>query len=105
MCSKSARELIIDLHCVSSQDKLAELKLQHTNLQELLGALKDDPAHSAVRLTEWHSKLGELRLKEMKIRENERCVGVGVCGCECECVWMWGRELSEIVIDDVCVSE
>ena len=63
-----------------SQDKLAELTLQHTNLQELLGALKDDPAHSAARLTEWHSKLGELRLKEMRtVRENERCVRV--CGC------------------------
>ena len=74
-CIKSAREIIIDFHCVSSQDKLAELTLQHTNLQELLGALKDDPAHSAVRLTEWHSKLGELRLKEMRtVRENERCV-------------------------------
>ena len=80
MCIKSARELIIDLCCVSSQDKLAELTLQHTNLQELLGALKDDPAHSAVRLTDWHSKLGELRLKEMRtVRENERWVRVWGC--------------------------
>ncbi len=61
-----------------SQDKLAELSLQHSNLQELLGALTDRTSSSvAARLTEWHARLGEMRLREMKTnRENGRYVCV-----------------------------
>lgn len=58
------------------QDKLAELELQHSNLQELLGVLRDQSKGStaaAGKLTEWHAKLGEMRLKEMRVtRMNER---------------------------------
>ena len=50
------------------QDKLSELELQHSNLQELLGALRDHSKTStaAAKLTEWHAKLGEMRLTEMR---------------------------------------
>ena len=55
---------------------MTELELQHSNLQELLGALTDPTTvTAAARLTEWHARLGEARLREMKTsRENTRFV-------------------------------
>ena len=60
-----------------TQDKLGELELQHSNLQELLGVLREQskgaPSQTAGKLMEWHAKLGEMRLKEMRAaRNNER---------------------------------
>ena len=59
------------------QDKLGELELQHSNLQELLGVLREQSQGSssvaAGKMMEWHAKLGEMRLKEMRLaRTNER---------------------------------
>lgn len=44
------------------QEKMAELELQHSNLQELLATLKDTKS-SAAKVMEWHAKLGEMRLQ------------------------------------------
>ena len=62
------------------QDKLGELELQHSNLQELLGVLREQSkgasSQAAGKLMEWHAKLGEMRLKEMRVaRNNERWRG------------------------------
>lgn len=56
------------------QDKLSELEVQQINLEELIATLRDSSAGSATaRLTEWHSKLGELRLVERRlIRSNQQ---------------------------------
>ena len=43
-----------------------QLELQHSNLQELMASLKDSKS-TAAKLTEWHAKLGEMRLQEMKL--------------------------------------
>ena len=48
------------------QEKLLQLELQHSNLQELMASLKDSKS-TAAKLTEWHAKLGEMRLQEMKL--------------------------------------
>ena len=47
------------------QLKLGELNLQQANLQELIVSLQS-PADSTPKLLEWHAKLGEARLREMK---------------------------------------
>lgn len=61
---------------LSHQMKLAELELQHSNLQELIGALREQStsmSSAAGRLTEWHAKLGEMRLQELRLkRANEK---------------------------------
>ena len=59
-----------------SQEKLLQLETQHGNLQELMASLRDTKS-AAAKLTEWHAKLGEMRLQEMKLnraveRERER---------------------------------
>ena len=60
------------------QDKLAELEVQHSNLQELLGVLREQSRGSSAaagKLMEWHAKLGEMRMREMKLsRTSERYV-------------------------------
>lgn len=48
-----------------AEDKLAELKLQHDGLQELMATLKD--GKGAAKVTEWHAKMGEIRLQDLKL--------------------------------------
>ena len=55
--ARSEREL--------AEDKLAELELQHEHLQELMATLKDN--RGAAKVTEWHSKMGEIKLKDLKL--------------------------------------
>lgn len=55
--AKSDREL--------AEDKLVELKLQHDGLQELMATLKD--GKGAAKVTEWHAKMGEIRLQDLKL--------------------------------------
>ena len=51
------------------REKVAEehqrLIVQQANLQELVSAVKDNKG-AVAKMAEWHSKLGELRLKEMR---------------------------------------
>ena len=49
----------------AAEDRLAELKLQHDALQELMATLKD--GKGAAKVTEWHAKMGELRLQDLKL--------------------------------------
>lgn len=49
----------------AAEDRLAELKLQHDGLQELMATLKD--GKGAAKVTEWHTKMGELRLQDLKL--------------------------------------
>lgn len=49
----------------AAEDKLAELKLQHDGLQELMCTLKD--GKGAAKVTEWHAKMGEIRLQDLKL--------------------------------------
>lgn len=49
----------------AAEDKLAELKLQHEGLQELMATLKD--GKGAAKVTEWHAKMGEIRLQDLKL--------------------------------------
>lgn len=49
----------------AAEDKLAELKLQHDGLQELMATLKD--GKGAAKVTEWHAKMGEIRLQDLKL--------------------------------------
>ena len=46
------------------EDKLAELELQHTGLQDLIATLKD--GKGAQKVAEWHSKMEQLRLEQLK---------------------------------------
>ena len=52
--------------------------MQKKNLEELVAALQDlssnpNSASASTRMIEWHSKLGELRLVEMRVtRANQR---------------------------------
>ena len=68
---------------MSLQDKVLELEVQKSNLEELIAAIRDssqdhtqkDPqsCSAAARLTEWHAKLGELRLVELRVtRTNQQ---------------------------------
>ena len=45
---------------LSLQERVAELEVQQSNLDELLAALKD-PQNMSGKLMEWHAKLGEAR--------------------------------------------
>lgn len=49
----------------AAEDRLAELKLQHDGLQELMATLKD--GKGAAKVTEWHAKMGELRLQDLRL--------------------------------------
>ncbi|RMX41053.1 hypothetical protein pdam_00003250 [Pocillopora damicornis] len=49
----------------AAEDKLSELQLQHDGLQELMGTLKD--GKGAAKVTEWHAKMGEIRLQDLKL--------------------------------------
>lgn len=49
----------------AAEDRLAELKLQHDGLQEIMATLKD--GKGAAKVTEWHAKMGELRLQDLKL--------------------------------------
>ncbi|PFX18289.1 Centrosomal protein of 290 kDa [Stylophora pistillata] len=49
----------------AAEDKLAELQLQHDGLQELMATLKD--GKGAAKVTEWHAKMGEIRLQDLKL--------------------------------------
>lgn len=57
-----------------SQTKLMELEAQQLNLEELVSSLHDSsPGSAAARLTEWHAKLGNLRLVELRLtRTNQQ---------------------------------
>jgi len=46
------------------EDKLACLKVQYSSLQELISTLKD--GKGANKVVEWHGKMEELRLEELK---------------------------------------
>nr|XP_006816174.1 PREDICTED: centrosomal protein of 290 kDa-like [Saccoglossus kowalevskii] len=46
------------------EDKLAEIELQHKGIQELIETIKD--GKGASKVAEWHSKLQEMRLQELK---------------------------------------
>ena len=46
------------------EDKLVELELQHTGLQDLIATLKD--GKGAQKVAEWHSKMEQLRLEQLK---------------------------------------
>ena len=43
---------------------MAELELQHTGLQDLIATLKD--GKGAQKVAEWHSKMEQLRLEQLK---------------------------------------
>lgn len=49
----------------AAEDKLSELQLQHDGLQELMCTLKD--GKGAAKVTEWHAKMGEIRLQDLKL--------------------------------------
>ena len=51
-----------------------ELEAQQLNLEELVASLRDsNPGSAAARLTEWHAKLGNLRLVELRLtRTNQQ---------------------------------
>lgn len=51
-----------------------ELGVQQSNLEELIRVLRDStPESTTSRLTEWHAKLGEMRLVELRLsRANEK---------------------------------
>lgn len=49
---------------VAVEDKLACLKVQYSSLQELISTLKD--GKGASKIVEWHGKMEELRLEELK---------------------------------------
>ncbi|XP_077999910.1 centrosomal protein of 290 kDa-like [Glandiceps talaboti] len=46
------------------EDKLAEIELQHKGLHELIETIKD--GRGANKVAEWHSKMQEMRLQELK---------------------------------------
>eukprot|EP00052_Salpingoeca_macrocollata_P029083 m.289747 g.289747 ORF g.289747 m.289747 type:complete len:2313 (-) comp22944_c0_seq3:29-6967(-) len=48
------------------EDRLAELQLQHTSLQELLSTLRS--GSGAEKTVQWHSKLEETRLNELRVK-------------------------------------
>lgn len=56
------------------REQREQLAVQQTNLQDLISASKDSRS-AAARLTECHSKLGELRLKEMRYERQTRKMG------------------------------
>ena len=70
---------VLNIPCVSStynplfqtneerlkvEDKLAEVELQHNGLQDLIATLKD--GKGAQKVAEWHSKMEQLRLEQLK---------------------------------------
>ncbi|XP_048578634.1 centrosomal protein of 290 kDa isoform X2 [Nematostella vectensis] len=59
-----------------AEDKLSELELKHRNLEELIATLKD--GKGAAKVTEWHAKMNEIRLQDLKLnrtidRMKEQC--------------------------------
>ncbi|XP_052811330.1 centrosomal protein of 290 kDa-like [Mya arenaria] len=50
------------------EDRLAALELQHRSLQELMLTLKD--GRGAAKVKEWHGKMDNLRLEELKHRRH-----------------------------------
>ena len=60
---------------LSFQDKLLDLKVQQANLEELVVSLRQSsPDNTApATITEWQSKLGDLRLVELRLtRANQK---------------------------------
>ncbi|XP_072914961.1 centrosomal protein of 290 kDa isoform X2 [Hemitrygon akajei] len=53
----------------TAEDKALELELKLKGLEELIGTLKD--AKGAQKVTEWHSKIEELRLQDLRMN---RCL-------------------------------
>ena len=49
----------------AAEDKLAELRIQHENVQELMATLRD--GKGATKVAEWHAKIGEIRLQDLKL--------------------------------------
>jgi len=48
------------------EDKNAALELQHRTLQDLIATLKD--GRGAAKVMEWHNKMDDVRLEELKQR-------------------------------------
>ncbi|CAB4024196.1 centrosomal of 290 kDa-like, partial [Paramuricea clavata] len=48
--------------------QLVELELKHKNLEELLSTLKD--GKGAAKVIEWHKRIEEIRLKDLKLNRN-----------------------------------
>ena len=46
-------------------DQLSELELKHQGLQELIQTLQD--GKGAAKVAEWHSKMQETRLQQLKL--------------------------------------
>lgn len=71
-------DVLVPAHFPHPQDKLLELGVQQKNLEELIVSLREASSDKGTtsapaRLTEWHSKLGELRLVELRVtRANQR---------------------------------
>lgn len=56
---------------IKIEDKLAEVELQHKGLQDLIVTLQD--GKGAQKVAEWHGKMEQLRLEELRQkREIER---------------------------------
>ncbi len=56
---------------ISAEDELLKVDQQHKGLQELISTLKDNKGASKV--AEWHAKITDIRLQELKSkREMER---------------------------------
>ena len=52
----------------SVEDKLAELEVQHSGLQELIDTIQD--GRGAQKVAEWHSKMEALRLEQLRHKRN-----------------------------------
>ena len=48
--------------------QLAELRLKHKNLEELLSTLRD--GKGAAKVIEWHKRIEEIRLEDLKLTRN-----------------------------------
>ena len=46
------------------EDKLAELSIQHSGLQELIDTIQD--GRGAQKVADWHGKMEGLRLEELR---------------------------------------
>ncbi|XP_066265930.1 centrosomal protein of 290 kDa-like [Branchiostoma lanceolatum] len=52
----------------TAEDNLAGLQLQHKGLEELIATLKD--RKGAQKVAEWHAKMGEIRLQDLKLNRD-----------------------------------
>ncbi len=80
------------------EGKLAEVELQHTGLQDLIATLKD--GKGAQKVAEWHSKMEQLRLEQLKHKRtierlrdqvNPKCW----ISWTFRCVWHWKQQSAQ----------